>query len=449
MIPASFHMKFLSIFCLSLLFTAPLLTAKKKQKEISNHFTITYQIYGAYGRAYGYLHYGPLTIQEHKGISGIRLNLPSTYKVERDENDLPTMIISPPYEVLIRPTEEEWAAEDPHAFDCVFRYHDNQQIYCIGTIARIKSNERDIMVMRTLNFGNRPGDPAGMVRKAGEIDRIEFDHPEPGIAFVTKGLEIDGKFIPSSRNTFLKYLDDQHININRSIDEVFSKETQTWIVESDVLREKRRFDYGSWHDVRSIHNPDGDAIVEEWEHYTNGQRTGPDGNLSKGVNVKRHRQKDGTETFYQYLKNHGTFQETRHPNGDITIKSKSVEILGENHHIKTSIEKRNGKEFYRKILESMPAKIIETICIPGRPDRVTVYEYYPKDQEFGGSEKRITYPDGTMKTIDRMTLDDGSRKVIEEYGTHDGERVIEGTRTTYIYGDRPDSGKTTEPINRR
>jgi len=423
------------------------LSAQDKDVLMSKYI-FTFPMRGDHGRTYGNLTYAH-DVDQHPGPAGLSESFPRKYSIERDEKGVIRKVTSRPHQMTVRPSKEEWTAGDPNAFSVDFGYSPDGPIIRTSTVGRIQVNGVPVMVMRSIFHGFREGDNQIADAQPGETKRAEHISPEPGLGIATIGHEVDGKFLPKERHTLTKFRNNNQLRLQRAIEERFSAETNQWEKVSDQLKEWRRID-GQWEQTRIVHDPDGNSVTEEWEYYRNGERSGPDGHINNGVRLKRHLQKDGTEVRHQYLRDGGgTIMETRYPNGSVRLFSEIAEEVSKDTKVRTAIETLDGVEVSKVVKEFGPTRHVYTTSTPGRPDRVEIREYYPNGHDFAGSERRIIYPDGTMKTMERTRLEDGIQHLIEEIGTHDGERVIEGERTTIIFGNRPDSGKTTERINRR
>ena len=409
-------------------------------------YTFNFPMLGDHGRTSGKLSYSH-DADKHPGPSGLSASFPFKYAIQRDDDGIIQKVTSVPYQLTVRPSNEEWTSKDPNAFSIDYGYSHDGPAIRTNTLARIQVDGVPVMILRSVFHGFREGDKTTADIQPGDTNRSEYVSPEPGLGILTNGREIDGKFLAEHRNTLMKLRNNNVLRLHRSIDERFSVETGQWEKTSDQLREWKRLD-GQWQETRIVDDPDGKSVRQEWDYYSRGERTGPDGHTSDGARLKRHLGKDGSEVHHQYLRN-GQIEETRYPHGSVRLFTEFTEENGKDNRVRTAIEKLDGVEVSKVVKKFGPARHVFTTSIPGQPDRVQIWDYYPKGHEFAGTERRIIYPDGNMKTIERTKLEDGNQRLVEEIGIHDGERVIEGERTTIIFGDRPDSGKTTERIDRR
>jgi hypothetical protein len=420
--------------------------AAQCEEVLMSRYTFNFPMPGDHGRTSGRLNYSH-DADKHPGPAGLTPYLPSKYNIQRDEDGIIRKVTSVPYQLSVRPSDEKWTTGDPHAFSVVYGYSPDGPAIRTTTVARIQANGVPVMVSKSVFHGFRESDDRVVEIQPGETTRHEFTSPEPGLGILTLGRETDGEFLAETRNTLIKFRNSSELRLHRILVERLSPETNQWVKVSDQLKEWKHL-AGQWRETRVVDDPDGKSVTEEWEYYSHGERTGPDGHTSDGARLKRHLWKDGTEVRHQYLQN-GTIKETRRQDGSVRLFTELTVKVDEDTSVRTATETIDGVEVSKVVKEFSPARHVFTTSVPDRPDQVLIRDYYPEGHEFAGTERRIFHPDGTLKTIERIKLEDGNSKFIEEYGTHDGERVIEGERTTIIFGDRPDSGKTTERIDRR
>jgi len=378
------------------------------------------------------------------GRAGLTVSAPGdVFKIERDAEGLLTRVSSTSTEMLITPSEEEWSKEDPKAFTMTLRNADGS-VFRKTTIAFITVDGTPRFRLRSIYLGETVNDHGGRTEK-GDVMLSEMHSPDKGVGVVTRGIEKDGKFISTSRNTKIRYRDEAAHKIIRLIDEVRSGPDDEWEATSDVLTETKKIDY-NMEKIREVSFPDGEALTETWEYYTRGQVTGPDGSVADGPRLKLHKEADGTETLRQYLK-HSSITEVRTPGGPVMRKTFSHDPATRD---QTEIHERDGKETLRIVKRFEPTRVTTITRLAGEEEETYIEDYYPSGKRFGGKTSRIIRQDGTITTYEYTDLPEGALRTVTESGRGDGERVIEGTRTTTVRSGRGQLIETkSEPIGGR
>lgn len=360
------------------------------------------------------------------GRAGLSVDLPKHLKTELDGDGLVSRISTESTVVLVTPSEEEWTKEDPKAFTMTFENADGS-VFRKTTICYITIDGTPRFVVRSIYLGETMDD-YGKILTKGEITRSEMNSPSKGVGVVTRGTEVDGKFLSASRNTRINYREEEAHSIFRLIDEVRGGPEEEWRATSDVLTEMKRFG-SQLQKIRVVEFPDGEALTETWDYYSDGQVTGPDGSVASGVRVKSHKQTDGTETTYQYIKN-GSIEETRTPGEPV---KRMTETYVNEPFSKTIIYEEDNKETLR-ITKKHPSKtqFITITKRAGEEEETLIEEVYPYGKNFGGQPRRIIEHDGTITTYELTELPEGGVRTVMESGRGDGERVVKGTRITTV-----------------
>ena len=373
-------------------------------------------------------------VMKNQGLKGITINAPDCFTLEYDENKIIKKISCEQSNIEFKASEEPWTREDPNAF--TLHSTVDGKLIRRTTTALVTLNKRPTFVMRSIYLGETTTSRNGQYLEHGSVNRNELYSPAKGESILTIGIETDGKFLATKRKTRKRFQEDNKAKIYREIFESRDDPDDEWATDSDTHYDFRNIT-GLITETLKITDPDGDALREEWIYYKQGEVGGPDGNKMIAARIKLHKEPDGTETAYQYLKNSSTV-EIRAPGKPVR---KTTYISENKGSLQTEVQEVNGVETKRIIEEFEPTRTMKLIRRPDGPDEVYVEEFYPSGKDFGGKKKRIIRPDGSITTYDYEMLSEGRMKLVEEDGKGDGEKVIEGTRETTI---RANSGKLLE-----
>lgn len=362
------------------------------------------------------------------------------FKVERDADGALLRVTGGKTVWSVGPATEEWTQPDPKAFTTVYAKTDGARIR-ETTLASVPQNGAQTMVSRSIYLGPRTRTGEGRILEQGEITREEYTVPAPGMGVLTKGTEVDGRFISTLRSTRLRYLDEASHTIHRLISESRSDASSEWKTDSDVLTETRKIG-SNMEKVREVFWPDGEALTRVWEYYAPGDVTHSDGSVADRQRIKSQRNSDGTVITYQYPAK-GWIRESRYPDGSIIRVTENHPKTDDDSGVRTKVETVDGRE-----VDHQESSYLKTVTSrPGQPDQTKIEEFVPRGQPFGGSSKRTIFPDGTITTWLRTMLPDGGTRVVIENGRGDGERVVDGTRQTTVYSkDSNVLSETTERI---
>jgi hypothetical protein len=359
-------------------------------------------------------------------------------KIERAEDGSPTRITSDGAVWTVRPSTENWAAEDPKAFTTVFSDIDGTVIR-ESTIAAVKVGGTPMVVARSVYLGEKTRGEYGRIIEKGEIERTEYTIPSPGMGVVTTGKEIGGVFHSTSKNTRIRYRDEKDHKIIRDIAESRDEPTEKWKADSDVLTESKKIGY-QLEKIREVKWPDGESLTETWEYYTNGELTHPDGSRAKGTKLKCHTDPDGTKTTRYYGEDSSITETSRpgEPVERVTNSFRKLEKDADGHDVRerTEITERDGKEVYRTVKKFEFTRVTTVTTRADGSSETLIEDFYPGGKMFGGKPRRTIYPDGKVTTWERTQLEDGRFKLVTETGRGDGERVVEGRRETTVHSAR-------------
>lgn len=365
------------------------------------------------------------------GTSGLNVYAPGdSFTIEYDAEKRPLRIASKSDEVIVESCKDDWCKEDPKAFTLVSKKIGGD-VFRKTSFACLTGDGVSRMVMRSVYLGEDTHDDHGHGVKHGEIKRSEMHSPSKGVGILMVGTEKDGKFAPATRNTKLKYIDEENHKLTRVIDESRGDSDGKWEVKSDVQTEIKKLG-NEMKKIREVQYPDGEALTETWEYYTRGQVMGPDGRRADSTMLKRHKQSNGTEEFHQYT-NGGSIEELKYPDQPV---QRTTTLWDNDTKTRTIIEERNKEETSRSIIKIEPTRTTTVTRIPGQADETYIEDFYPSGKIFGGKTRRIIQPDGEISTYEYSQLEDASIKLIYESGKGDGERVIHGTRRITIHSER-------------
>ena len=373
-------------------------------------------------------------VMKNQGLKGITVNAPNCYTMEYDENKIIKKVSCAQSNIEFKASEEPWTSEDPNAFTLHCTVDD--QLIRRTTTALITLNERPTFVTRSIYIGETMIDPVGRRIEQGRIDRHELYSPAKGESILTKGTEKNGNFSSTKRITRKRFQDDNMAKIYREIFESRENPDDPWVTYEDIHLEFRNIT-GLMTETLKIIDPDGKALREEWIYYKQGEVSGPDGHKMIAARIKLHKEPDGTETSYQYLKN-SSIVEIRAPGKPVLKTTHVSENKGK---LQIQIEEVDGVETERIIEDFEPTCTTKITRRPNAPDEVYIEDFYPSGKDFGGKTKRIIRPDGHITTYDYEMISEGRMKLVIEDGKGDGEKVIEGSRDTFI---RANSGKLLE-----
>ncbi len=362
---------------------------------------------------------------KHQGIKDLRANaMPD--KFEKDAAGNVSKIKAKGYEMTFRPSQEAWAKQDPNAYDAVVTRLDVNALISVTTIAEVTENNVKRLVLREVHYGGAIGNTNRTTKPEGQITRREYQSPQPGTVIFTESEEINGKIVPTRRETRISILFEPPMQISRSIDEKFDADTGKWNKIVDYRSEERDWGKDLGKLSKTIQDPDGEAKVSEQEYYPTADRKIKNPPPQAGK-LKRQVTPDGMTKNYQYL-GEEVIVETHHPDGLVHRRS---EIKSTTTNTRLITESENNVQTLRVETKVEGDLTTTTTSKPGKPDMVDTIEVYPKGHEYAGRQKRIYYAEHKYLINKEYTRLEGggSRIVTVTEKEVSGKMVMEERRT--------------------
>ena len=317
----------------------------------------------------------------------------------------------------IAPADASLLAQDPNAFTVTHKTAGGQA-FRTTTIAKV--NEGGIPRIRLDSTFD------------GATYRSDQTNPQLGTFVLDEGRIEGGAFVALRRSSHAVEKPSAGVEVHRDIIQERATAAGAWQTVSDT-RTKWENQIHGWVMTEQVVDPDGAALTSTWTYYQPGEQTGPGASIAGLGKLKSSQRYNGYQEFHTYALNTETTTSTYAGNPSGQVETTTWNPAARTRTRTTTI---GGVEVGRTVTTYTDTSVTESVSTSAGTSLVTVTEYMPDGQDFGGKPKTITRPDGTLTTYSYSRDASGAKTTIASTGVGSGGTVTLGTKTTTVTNAR-------------